>query len=947
MLILLNSQSFIVHKEEIEELIVNKKPLMVCLTETRVSDDINDTELLIDNYNYIRVNSENRHTGGILVYFKNDLQFKVINNKIYSSNTWNLTFSIQLLNEIIISVVYHSPSMSDALFMDILQEIISDYVESKQFIILRDFNIDISKNSYYSNKLQSMMGELGLKNYVPTFTRITNNSQTLIDLAFSNEFLKCDVWDSPKITDHEILSIELPKNQRNLNMQNYFIGRNYKKFDNIKFVKILTKMISKTDKSDDNNVNSLANHVIGSIEQTLNQIIPLTKFKIINKWKSKEWFDDEIKALKNKKNKIYKIAKETTDNIYWNEYKKIRNNLSKLIKQKKREYNDSTIDKNKKDGKKLWKHLKQIVSKKPKNSISKVKFDNKICDNNEDIADNFNKFFINSITEINDAILDSNQLKRDNLSVNDILTNDIDNDNEDWCNFQKVNAKDLFEFVNKLENKACTEDGINAEIIKKAWPYIDDQFVELVNVSLQTGEFPAEWKNSVITPIQKVQNTINASEFRPINVLPTFEKILETVVYKQLIKYLEKNNILVPEQSGFRESHSCETALKNVLNEFKNNCDKKRKTGVTFLDFKRAFETIDRDKLINKLKKYGIKSNVLKWFKSYLSDRTQQVKFNNVTSSKRKTKYGVPQGSILGPILFLIYINDLKKVLKYCKCKMFADDTIIYYSSSNSMEIENKINYDLNNLSIWLKENMISLNVKKTKFMLVRGVRASMTNEDCDIKIENEHMESVGVIKYLGVMIDKHLNFKDHVNYIIKKIAKKVNFLFRIGDSVSALTRTIIYKSLIAPHFDYCSTIFLSIGETELNLLQKAQNRAMRAIIRCNKYTPIKQMLSALHFFNVRQRIALNTLIFIHKMKLRISPSYLTESLKNVGETHSYNTRQRNNIRIAKCNQTRTQHTLMYNGFKIYNDLPDNIKTTDNVNTFRRKAKEYVKEMYL
>jgi len=140
---------------------------------------------------------------------------------------------------------------------------------------------------------------------------------------------------------------------------------------------------------------------------------------------------------------------------------------------------------------------------------------------------------------------------------------------------------------------------------------------------------------------------------------------------------------------------------------------------------------------------------------------------NNVISSKRKTIYGVPQGSILGPILFLTYINDLNKVLKYCRCKMFADDTIIYYSSSDSIEIENKINYDLNNLATWLKSNTISLNVPKTKFMLVKGVQASMPNVNCNIKIENEKIENVNVIKYLGIMIDKHLNFREHIDYII------------------------------------------------------------------------------------------------------------------------------------------------------------------------------------
>lgn len=322
MLLHLNAQSFLAHKDEIEDLIINRRPGVICLTETRVTEDINDSELLIGNYSHTRVNAENRYTGGFLVYFRNDLQckIKIINNKNYFSNTWNLAFSIQLLNEIIISVVYHAPSTSDALFMDILKESIADVAENKQFILLGHFNIDISKNSFYANRLQLLMGELGLKNYVPTFIRVTNNSQTLIDLAYSNESLNCDVWDSPKITDHDILSIKLPKTQCNLNKQNYFISRNYKKFDNIKFVKILTKTINKINKFNDNNVNSKANHVIGSIEQTLNLVIPLTKFKVINRWKSKEWFDTEIKDLIIKKNNTYKIAKGTKNESYWDEF---------------------------------------------------------------------------------------------------------------------------------------------------------------------------------------------------------------------------------------------------------------------------------------------------------------------------------------------------------------------------------------------------------------------------------------------------------------------------------------------------------------------------------------------------------------------------------------------------------------------------------------------------
>lgn len=722
----------------------------------------------------------------------------------------------------------------------------------------------------------------------------------------------------------------------------------------MKFAKILNETINNNYDINDNNVNNKASQVIGSIAQALDNVIPITKSRVKHKWESKKWFDSEIKELIEVKNEIYKKAKEFKVESYWSEYKKIRNKLTYTIKKKKREYNDSQIDKNKNDSKKLWKNLKEVIGKKKvQNIIKSINFDGKICDNNVEIANNFNKYFIDSISEINSAMKVNNSC--DILKIDEIILKDkvdisnCDNRNFDfnkfWTDFDLVSIGDVKKIVKELKSKATTEEGINAEIFKQSWPYIDEKFVNLINLSLQTGEFPTEWKNSLISPIQKVNNTKNAAEFRPINVLPMFEKIIEKIVYLQLMKFIDKNKILIPEQSGFRENHSCETALQNVINEWKQNCDKKEKIGVVFLDFKRAFETIDRVKLILKLSKYGIKNNVLKWFASYLTDRTQQVKFNSTVSSKMKTEFGVPQGSILGPILFLLYINDLKKVLKTCDCRMFADDTIIYYSSKNSYEIEKNINKDLINLTQWLKDNMISLNVAKTKFVLIRGVRTFVPEVPCEILIGENKIECVDVIKYLGVMIDKHLNFREHVNYLIKKINKKVNFLFRIGDSVSVLTRVTIYKSIISPHFDYCSTILLDVGETEMQMLQRAQNRAMRAIIRCNRYTPIRAMLDALNFMNVKQRLSFNSLILIHKMKNDISPKYLTKDIKLISERHNYNTRQKNDIQIQKRNQSKSQHSLLYNGFKLFNELPTEMKIENSLLKFKRLAKDYAKQL--
>lgn len=250
------------------------------------------------------------------------------------------------------------------------------------------------------------------------------------------------------------------------------------------------------------------------------------------------------------------------------------------------------------------------------------------------------------------------------------------------------------------------------------------------------------------------------------------EKVLELIVKKQLDKFIEDNKILIEYQSGFRKGHSCETAIQ--ADQWKVTISSGKMISVIFMDLKRAFETIDRKKLITKMERYGIKGKVLSWFKSYVNGRYQQVKLGDEISEKVLTEYGVPQGSMLGPLLFTLYINDIIKVkTEDSTVKLFADDTMIFVSGESAGELETKLQAALNKLENWLNENKLKMNASKTKYMVIRSSRKDLSREIRVRTKRGEELERITTMKYLGVLLDNRLTFKDHCDYILKKVGKK------------------------------------------------------------------------------------------------------------------------------------------------------------------------------
>lgn len=308
-------------------------------------------------------------------------------------------------------------------------------------------------------------------------------------------------------------------------------------------------------------------------------------------------------------------------------------------------------------------------------------------------------------------------------------------------------------------------------------------------------------------------------------------------------------------------------------------------------------------------------------------------------------RYGVPQGTVLGPLLFLLYINDMVKVTQKCKTVLFADDTMLYVVGKDLQQMKKDLNEDLNSLFSWLCINKLCLNADKSRFCLFS--KKSKINQ---VEIQNMHITVNGEnivyseeIKYLGIILDSNLNFQAHADYIMRKFSKKVGFITRIGKNLSMYTKLQLYNIIALPHLQFCSTLLYGLPQYKINQLEKIQNRAMRQILRCNWYTPIESMLSILNLLSVKQRILFNVYLFIFKLKYGLLPSYLCNKLRVFEDVHSYPTRNRTDfILFNRCNSNRLFNSILYKGLSEFNKLPVIMKNCDNLNHFKRLLRKFV-----
>lgn len=910
------------NKNDLEVLIKKEDPNAIMLSETHVTEDIAETELYLKSYTAINCSSNSRHTGGVLFYLKKGLKYIVINSSTLSKAIWLLAIKVWI-NDFpwTLVVIYRSPNSQVSEFKIFFEQWCNEFLENENNILIAgDFNIDLLKIGSEQTAISNLVTDQGLKQLVKEPTRITNNSRTLIDYVITNvdnNNVSVNIKQKYKISDHETIKIEI-KLKNNIN-------RPAKVVKIFKFDKTVFKNLLEMEEFERLYLEQDLARGSLKFKDKLNTCVEAMSYNKSIRCNNEKcgWYSGDLESLRREKNSIYVRAVYEGDARLWEEYKTLRNAYKNKLTKAKDNFIKNKITSNLGDQKGIWRAVKDLVLDcKSQDAISMVEFHGEKVMCPIKIANKFNEYFVNSVSEINSTI------PHVPFSLNIAQTGSR-------FSFRFCAEFDLYSLITKMNTKKdCF--GLNSEMIYQEIETIGPVLMHFINLSLENGVFPQQWKETIVVPIEKVKNTKKCEEFRPINMLPIYEKILETFVADQLKIYMEEKNILAREQSGFRLGHSCETALNWIIYDWKKMIDRGEVVIAVFLDFKRAFETLDRRILLEKLRAYGIEGKALKWFETYLTGRTQRTRVNGVLSQAVAVELGVPQGSVLGVLLFLLYVNDIGSSIKHSKVALFADDTLIYIGGRDMDEIVLKLNEDLQSLNVWLQMNKLKLNVNKTKCMIINST------ESATVIMDNQPLECVTNFKYLGVILDNKLKFNPHAENVCAKISKKLGFLRRIRNKLTMSTTIMLYNALVLPHFNYCSTLLLACKAETKHRLQVIQNKAMRIILRCNIYTPRLSMLQILKWQSVEQRLIYNAMIFVFKIKNNIAPQYLQSTL-TVNESQPYALRGGSNFRLDKLLKTGSQSSVMYKGLKLFNSMPKEIKEEKRIIIFKKKLAEFCK----
>ena len=380
------------------------------------------------------------------------------------------------------------------------------------------------------------------------------------------------------------------------------------------------------------------------------------------------------------------------------------------------------------------------------------------------------------------------------------------------------------------------------------------------------------------------------SNYRPVSVLPVFSKIFERIMHNRLLKFINQHNILYDYQFGFRGDHSPNLALLFLVDKISNALENGEYVMGLFLDFSKAFDTVNHDILFTKLKFYGIRGTALDWFESYLSNRMQYVEYNGVQSSKQRISCGVPQGSILGPILFLLYINDLASVSEKLFAILFADDSNMFLTGKNPNDLVTIMNEEIKHVTDWLTVNKLSLNLKKTHYIIFHKQRAKFSISE-ELIIGGMKIEMKSCTKFLGVMIDKCLTFKDHINYIIGKISRGLGILYRCKRFFNHKTLLTLYNAFIYPYLTYCIPVWGNTCVTYLDPLVKAQKRAIRVIAGVKRYEHTDPLFRKMKILKTEQIYIYMVQLFMFKQHHTMLPSVFECFFDRNLDFHSYPTR--------------------------------------------------------
>ena len=940
----------------LKEILLTTKPDVVLLCETWLTAH---TETLLDipGYKCSHKIRKDRIGGGVSVLVKANLRSRQREDLcVETTHLEHIVVELKTDTRNIIFVSgYRPPNTNLRQFLEEYKRLYRAVSKGSKYetIIGMDHNINLLQS--LTHGLTNEFLEFNLrKNMIPCVTkptRITHKTATLLDNIFISSKLQSN-WNCKLLVDD--ISDHLPclvilKNQ----------NKSIKGSSKIEF-RTLDEIATRTIKQllDQN----IWDTELGNLEtedcfnkfhdillETIDKVAPI-KIKTVSHKKliRDPWITTGLMTSLTKQRRLYRAQLGCGNTVPAHKYKEYRNLLKKLVRKSKQEYLRSKCEEYKQNGKKLWQLINRVIGKtsNKKHIINSLRIDGTVQQDSTAISAELCSFF-SSVGE-NYA----NKINSDPYEINNVL-NKIPNNTRSMFS-KPTSRQEIEQLIQKLPCKNSSgHDDISNNLLKKLNTSISLPLEIVFNKSIEEGIFPSRMKLADVVPLHKGKDPLESTNYRPISLLLTISKLLEKIMYQQTYDFLEQTGQIYPSQYGFRTAHSCEQAISELVSEILKGKEEGMYTLGLFLDLSKAFDTIEHSVLLQKLCKYGVRGPTLSWFRSYLENRKMRIKCETASSDKlvysdyKTVQYGTPQGSCLGPLIFLIFTNDLHRHLHHCSSILFADDTTLYKTHRNLVYLRWCLEDEMSTISKWFSTNKLTLNIDKTVCVLFQK---NNKTEKVELQVNDATILSQPNTKFLGMWLDQHLNWNKHIDILLLKITRNQNMLKLSRNFLPKDTKRLIYHSHIGSHIQY--GLLLWGNGTQKQLIDKVQKIQDKCIKYITNRPANTQEYKDLKILKIRELILLANYNFGYKLQKGLLPP-ITKSIcladskrKSLIKTHKYSTRNRNVPNLPLKASSKYLNSFLCKGPSSILGLPTEIKSKQNLQTFRSACKKILLSKY-